>query len=135
MTAAGIVQKRGCLMKTKYLWGWLTALIACATLWAVGLRPLGGHPPADVPLEARSEWIEKNGRPAIRLSVKNQSRETLHAVEILGMGESNSTRMFRREEWMPGETVELGGRDGWELGKNVTVEISAKGYACRKIGF
>ncbi|HEY8990495.1 MAG TPA: hypothetical protein VIM46_00835 [Luteolibacter sp.] len=116
-------------------WGWLTAFAACAALWAVGLRPFGGHASADVPLEVQAHRIREGSRDAVGLTVKNAGNQPLHGVEILGLGEADAMRIFRRQDWAPGEAIELGSQEGWMAGTSATVEVSAQGYASKKLKF
>jgi hypothetical protein len=120
--------------KRKFCWGWVTAIVALGGLWASGIR-LGGGTSTLPPLEVQAHRLEREGHPVMRISVRNTGSEPLYAVEIFGLGEEDSMRLFRRDDWAPGEVVVLGGREGWMSGASATVEVSARGYASRKMRF
>jgi hypothetical protein len=93
-----------------------------AALWLGGLRPFKG--PEPTPVEIRTEG--GNGAHT-RLAARNHGPDLLPAVEIFGLGRNGSVHFQRKEQWQPGETLELGPLDQWISSEGGSIEIRANG--------
>ncbi|HIM58386.1 MAG TPA: hypothetical protein EYJ00_03575 [Gammaproteobacteria bacterium] len=78
--------------------------------------------------------IEAYARPSIFAQgqvagLKNLTGKTLHNVKIsLFNPNGEIIKGAMREQWPPGESMELGWLEGWEINKGTRLKASASGY-------
>ncbi|MEO1851320.1 MAG: hypothetical protein ABGX71_12215 [Methyloprofundus sp.] len=78
--------------------------------------------------------IEAYARPSIFgqgqvAGLKNSTGKTLHNVKIsLFEADGKMIKGAVREQWPPGESMELGWLEGWKINKGTRLKASASGY-------